>query len=482
MKKLMCILVSALVLFSLGLSGCGDNKDDVAEVDGTRPVLTMGNYTITYAVYKALYDSYLPYMQANGLDPLGSVTLLESFQDWLIQSLADDIVVLYQAELNGFTLSEEQEQQLAEETEKEINDLYTEYYSMAEEDYENDPSISVADRFTAFINSVSKYYTGVEMSWDEYKEEYSAEKRRAFIIQEYKELVTQEFVPESSDITDWYDTEYDSDKTNYTASPGRYKADQESFELYYGLKDDIYPVTYVPEGYSRMMHIVVSPEGELSEEYYSKLDQMEQLRAEFGSLAFEDALNGTDANAERIAEILAEYTALKTETDTEFETYSQSALEKINRAYAALEAGQPFAEVMLEYTEDELIIGSDDTNGCEAFQQKGQLISLVHDSSDDWSTGIKDEFRKLSLNEYSEVFVDGGSYHIIYYAGDEPSGDIPMQDIYGIISEIIAPDIREAQWEELLEEWRNDPALVKDMDLIRSIGREDVNGDSDDAS
>lgn len=481
MKKTICMLVCILMLMGACMSGCvldGGNAEPTAvpaaNIDPTLPVLTMGNHSISFAIYNALYDSYLPYMQYTGYDPLSSIDMLESFQDWIIDSLANDIVVLYEADVNGYVLNEEQETRLAEELEQELQDLYDEYYSLAEEDYETNSSVSVGEYFEKYINQVSEYYTGVSMSWAEYQEEYGAEKRRSFIIQEYKEYVTAEFTPTNSDVTSWYDTEYDSDKTNYTSTPGAYKVDQEYYEANYGLKDDAYPPTYVPTGYSRMMHIIVTPEGELSEEYATKLSRMEEIRTEYCELAFEDAVNVSDANAEAMAALMDEYFTLKAETDQEFAEYSQAALEKINQAYAALEAGQPFSDVMVEYTEDVAVVGSDDVNGCVAFQQKGQLISQEYSSTSDWSAGVKAEFGKLSIGDYSEVFIDGGSYHIIYYVGDETAGDVELQSIYNVISEIIADDVRDKQWQALIEEWKNDPNLVKDMELIRALGKDDV--------
>ena len=75
-------------------------KIDISTVDATTPILTIGEEKISFAIYKALYDSYLPYMQSAGYDPLSTRSSLESFQDWLVDSLAKDLVVLYQAGQN----------------------------------------------------------------------------------------------------------------------------------------------------------------------------------------------------------------------------------------------------------------------------------------------------------------------------------------------------------------------------------------------
>ena len=128
MKRYLCLAL-AILLSIFSFSACkldGKDKDpesggdDVTAetVDPTATILSIGNQKVSYAVYRALYDSYLPYMQSSGYDPLESQSSLESFQDWLVDSLAQDIVILHQAEENGFELTAEQEAELKAQTEE----------------------------------------------------------------------------------------------------------------------------------------------------------------------------------------------------------------------------------------------------------------------------------------------------------------------------------------------------------------------------
>lgn len=485
MKKAVCILLLASVLFVLFAAGCslkdkeGQNGADntevnIDEVDPTTPILTIGDQKITFAIYKALYESYLPYMQSTGYDPLDSKDSLESFQDWLVDSLSKDLVILHQAETNGFTLTEDQERELEEQTAGEIQELYDTYYGYAEKDYEDDPTITVETYFENYIASMSKYYTGVEMNWEDYQKEYSNEARRSFIIQSYKDSVCEEFTPSNQDVTDWYDTRYNSNKSSYTDYPSKYKTDEEYYEMYYGEKDDAFPVLYVPSGYSRVMHIVITPAGELSEQYENDMKRIDEIKAEFADLAFEDAVSGEQTHDEQIAALIAEYNTLKASTDAEYMSYSAAARDKIGKAYAALRSGQPFAKVMEDYTEDPRIVGDNNYNGCAAFREKGELISLEYTSNNDWSETVKAEFEKLSVGEYSEVFRDGDSYHIIYYVGDETPGDVELGKVYSEISALCAQSVRDSQWDAIVEEWLRDPELVRNESLIRSLGLADV--------
>lgn len=79
---------------------------------------------------------------------------------------------------------------------------------------------------------------------------------------------------------------------------------------------------------------------------------MNNLKTEYCTLAFDDAINGTSTNAARIAEIISEYKAKQAEYDKYYAEYTASAYEKINAAYARLEAGEDFKAVMADVTEN----------------------------------------------------------------------------------------------------------------------------------
>lgn len=470
MKKLMAALIAGTLC--LALFGCSLSEKNTS--DPTTVVVSIGDEKADLAAFKALYDNYLPYMQYYGQDPLSSAAALESFQDWILDSLTNDLVTRYQAKEAGFKLTDEQEEELKKQTDEEIKTVYDRLMKYAEQSFADDPDTSVETYFDGLVNSESEYYTGVALGWEDYKAYYEEQARDAYIVKAYKEFVCREFEPTEADVRSWYESACAADKANYEDSPEKYRKDEELYETSFGVIEGAYPITYVPDGYSRMMHIIVTPEGELSDEYVQKLDRMEQLKAEYGELAFSDALSGQALHAQRLQAILDEYSGLKSETDTEFDSFVAGARNKIYMAYGELEEGKPFAEVMLKYTEDERVVGRDGTGGCEAFREKGELISTVHNGPGDWSETIKSEFAKLVKGTYSKVFMDGGSYHIIYYASDEKAGVVGMDSIYDDIKSICLDGVQGSQWEALLEEWKNDPELKVNMDLVRSVGVGDL--------
>lgn len=463
--------VSALLLVGIFvLSACSLKKNGNGEADASKPVITIGEESVSLAMYKALFDSYLPYMQYSGQDPYESESSLSSFRAWLVDILSDDLVTLYQAKKAGFELSAEQEAELETQTESDIEELYNNFMKLAEQSFSEDPSIPVSVYFDGIVNSESEYYTGTAMSWEDYKEHYRVESRHSMMVKAYRDAVCAEFVPDEEDIEDWYEENLANDRSYYTANPEKYKTNQELFEQYFGKRDGVYPITYAPSGYSRVMQIVVTPSGELSKEYGEKKARMEELRTEYAELAFEDAVNGSSKNEERINEILNEYRALKASTDAEYDSFVEEAQNKIDEALSALHSGEDFKSVMLRFTEDARIVGDGTNEGCEAFREKGELISLEYKSSGDFSDTFKEEFRRLVPGQYSNVFMDGDSFKIIYYASDVEAGDVPIEELYDDIKAVCTAAVQDAQWEELLAEWKKDPALSIDEELIKTVG------------
>ena len=474
LSRIACLLTA--LVFMLCACSENNNQQENEPADRSVPVVSIGEESVSLAMYTALFDNYLPYMQYSGYDPLESESSLTSYRSWLVDILTDDLVTLYQAKQAGFTLSEEDEQKLAEDSEAEINELYNSFMKLAEQDFADDPSVPVSVNFEGIVNSESEYYTGIAMSWEDYKAHYREQARNAAIVSAYREKVCEEFVPGEDDVADWYDSASRSDKETYTAHPERYKEDEEEYEQSFGVKTGVYPIAYVPSGYYRMRQIVVSPQGELSGEYGEKLKRMDAIKQEYGTLAFEDAASGSSRNSMRMEELLNEYHALKESTDAEYADYVADARAKIGEALECLRDGEDFVDVMLRYTEDERIIGSDGSEGVAAFVEKGELISLEYTSSVDWSSAIKDEFAKLEPGQHSGVFMEGGSYRIIYYEAEEPSGFVPMAQIYDSIEAVCTETARDEQWAALLTEWKKDPALFIDEELLKTVGTDKKEG------
>ena len=469
MKKIIAA-VSILAASALMLCACslGGKQKDPSKADPASAVISIGGESISLAAFKANFDSFLPYMQYYGQDPLENYTSLVSFQDWLVDAMTDDLVTLYQAERAGFKLSSSQEAELAERTESELDSAYNSFMKYAEDMLGSDPRMTINDYFEGLVNTESEYCTGIAMSWKDYREYLSEEARKAYIVSAYHDKVCEEFAPTDDDINDWYEAALVSDKSSYTEAPERYKEDEELYEQFFGMREGVSPVTYVPSGYYRILHIVVTPEGELPEEHSAKLARMDEIKALYAELSFEDAVNGTKAHSAEMEALIKEYKALKEATGEDYADFVAEANKKITQAYSELLSGKDFSEVMLRYTEDERVVPG------SAIAERGELISLEYTSENDWSEGVKAQFAKLSEGEYSGVFMDGGSYHLIYFLGAERAGEVPIEKLYEDIKTVCGSGVQDSLWESLLSEWKKDPDLKINEELIRTVGKDEL--------
>ena len=106
--RVVCFIAAAAFLFCF--SGCKNNNNDKNGVpnDKTAAVASIGDETVSYALYTAAFDSYLSYMEQMGYDPVSNEEELQKFRDWVLEYLVKDMVVLYRAKEEGFKLSDEQ--------------------------------------------------------------------------------------------------------------------------------------------------------------------------------------------------------------------------------------------------------------------------------------------------------------------------------------------------------------------------------------
>lgn len=465
--------VLALVM-ALTFGACKKNSEtDNANVnDNTSIVAKIGDESINMALYKAAFDSYAEYWTQLGFDPFTSKADLENLQDVVLEGLLGDIAVLYHAKKDGMTLTEEEHKAVEAEFDEAYAQLESDYMTLAEEAQKNDPSLTVEQHYAKLIGELSAYYTGRVMSVDEYKAEYLKELINEVIIEKYKEKVVSEFKVSEEEVVEWYIKQVEVDKELYSNTPEQFKEDTDFYEVYRGLRSDAYPTTYAPEGYARLMDIVVLPEGTLSEEYSEKLAELTKIGDECAALLFNDAINGNNDNKAKIDDLLVKYRAVEKEVDALYEEFIASAKTKIDAAYAELESGTPFAEVMLKYTENTYVIGEGDYQGSTAFRTVGQLIAPEIDcGTSDWSKTVKEIFSMTPEGKYSNVFTDDdGSLHIIYNCGKVQSGQIDIESVRSDIEYVLKNENGTKDWDELVKAWIADSAMEVNRESIRAVG------------
>ena len=454
MKKIFAAAL-ALVL-ALSVIGCSvapsAGEGDTAVVDSDEAVATIGDRKVTFGEYKQLFDAYAQYYAMMGYDISADEEGTKQLQDSIIDALVVNEIIAYQAAQSGYDkLSDEKLAEIEEQAAADLNSIVEEYRKQAESDAEADSGIDVEERLAEYIADEAEAYTGERMTAEEYGKWILENSTESAIGEAFKEAMLKDVTVSDDEIKSWYDENLKTQQEAYDKNPENYKEDKEAEELYGGD-----PVLYVPEGYSRVLHILITPEDAISDEYSEKFSEMEDLKSEYGELAFTVNVEGGEG-ADRLSEIKTEYNKLKTDADKIKDEYLAPSVEKAKEAYAKLQAGEEFSKVAEEY--------SPDTEGNE----NGLLISVKHSGSYDWSKEVKDAFAKIKQGEYTEPVKDDEGVHILYYLSDEPAGEVGLDSVKDKIKEILLLDVQEDEWNQMLETWKNDESVSLNEELVRSV-------------
>lgn len=465
MKKFLALLIAAILILGIA-AGCSlkdqpntDEPVNTSDIADDAPVVTVdGEVVLTWADFKNEYTTYNEQFYQSSGAYLEDAGYADTAVQEIIDFYTEDAVIAYQAKKQGIDqLTTEQQTEL----QTQIDDLikgYDEYYrATAEEEAAGDATIDVDARVNELIAEEAQYYTGKEMTYDEFMGWLTDAVTDQFVGDILKEKALTDVVVDDDYIETWYNEELSSQQESYETDPSYYLSDQESFELG---DEGAVPVLYVPEGYARVMDILAVPTGTLPDDYEQKLTDMNTLQEEYGKLSFEDATGGSSENAARMAEILTEYAALKAETDAAHDEYVRAAKEKIEAAYAELQAGTPFADVLVKYTENTKFTDN------ETFRQKG---ALMHSEGSDWSNAVIEAFNSLSVGSFSAVFEDDEGFHILYYVSDEIPGARTLSDVTELVRPAATEQKKSEEWDAILTAWKADSSVVIDQDLVDSV-------------
>lgn len=469
MKKWISVLLAACILLPL-FAACqltdrekpGEN-DLPAELDLEAVAAKVGEETITLGAVKTLFDNYVNYFSYYGYDVTSDEETLFQFQDDIVNKLVEEkLLALKARELGYDKFTSEQQAEIGRRVQEELDGMAEYYREQAEEDFAADGSIDVEARIEALILEEAAY----NMSKDDVTyEEYTAYIREDLTRTYLAELLFDGelgdvSVPEE-DVIAAFNAQLTADQAAYEEDPAAYQAAQETYET----TGEGLPALFVPEGYARIYDIFIPFEGDLAKEYEANQKTMDERKRDYQELAFADALAGTADNAARMAEILAEYMALKGENDQLYAAHTASARELIDALYAKLQAGADFKELMLANTKNE------NFTKVAVFTERGMLITTEYDADDSWGDATKEAFAALSAGAYSEPFAESDGLHIIFRLGDEKAG--PLENAGETYERVRAQALKTAkdeEWTALLTEWKNGDSVALYKEVYRVLG------------
>lgn len=464
MNKIAKSLVAAVLALAFTASMFGCSLVSVNEEKNRAQVVAkVGDIEITKGEYMDTFDYYLYMYQMYGQDPTTSADGLKSFQDLIMDAVVSTKVVEYQAKKQGYTnLTAEQLSEVDEGVQSDLDYYKQTAQTQAESEFAEDPSINVETRKTELFNQMIEQQYGEKLTEAQLKTKLAEERTNSIAMNAMQDAFSAGITVTDEEVQSAFDQQLTSDKTSLTADPSSYKARQESFER---SGAGAMPPLYAPEGYIRFKHIAILSEEALGTEYTEIQTLMQDLADELSKLTLEDEA----ANAARIAEIKAEYAAKKAEAASMRDTLFAPAKAKIDEAYAKLQSGASFDDVMKEYTQDADFKASADAATENTFLTTGVLLSKV---TQDYSDEVRDTALKLTTpSSYSEIIVDDEGYHIVQFVGTEPAGERKLADYQEQLKQSVLSAKQEDEWYTLVEEWTKDTTIVTTyLDLIRDVG------------
>ena len=393
----------------------------------------MGTFNSQYSYMSQMYSMY-------GLS-LTSDTLT-SIEQSVVENAVENVAIKQQMDARGLKLSDEKVAELEAEVDEHYQEAYDTLYAQA--DGETD---AVKAKQTE-VNLYSMGYTRESL--------YGIEEASANY-----ELIEETLRDEITEVTDdelqaAYDEKVESDEATYGASPA-------SFES--AMSSDSTIVTWMPEGYRTVKHILVKPEDDAltavtdaRNAVTAAESELEALRTELDELNDDDA---EDAEAEETEEAEAPRTAediqadidaaeenlasLKTAAEKAEADCLASVQDKLDEIYQKIEDGEDFEALIEAYGEDPGMQN-------EPTKTRGYYVSS---ESTTWDKNFTAGAMLLeNVGDVSETpVISTSGVHIIRYESDVTPGAVALEDVKDALYDDTLEDLKDNHFTDSLASW-----------------------------
>lgn len=397
----------------------------LAEYDG-------GTVTVADIIYDFNYQwSYyyqLYAMAGMELDEETVAMLRDSCVDAAVERAAQNA----EAERRGLALTEK-EIAAAEQTARQLYD--ESYASLLSQATDADEDVRAARTEYELYASGQDYETVLAY--------YTAEALNAKLREQEDAGITD---PGEESIEQAYDQRVESDEANYADSPASFESAMTSGTL----------VTWMPEGYRTVKHILVIPDESVLTPYQEAKSELDSMQTELDSLN-EQLLAATDddpAEGEEAADPAALETQIAAQeaaiaaAEEELSILADACFADVqatlDEIQARLDAGEDFQTLIDEYGEDPGMQN-------EPTATVGYYVSA---DSTTWDTAFRDAAMLLSnVGDVSEPVLSMSGVHIIRYESDVTPGPVPLDDVRDKLFDEALTAAREEHYGALLDEW-----------------------------
>ena len=479
-KKALSALIAVALTLSFAACGKGANNaspsnatssDAAADPDRDAIAVQVGEkYTITKGEIADQYDYMVSMYSAYGMSAPSTDEDIAAMQDNVISSLVTEKIKLYEADQLGITLTDEQKAEVEKQVEEQMTSYTDSFRAQAESEGAADVEARTQEIFQEQIDAA-----GMELDVDGFRNFMVERYTEEAIKEALKAEVTKGVTATDEEIQTYFDDLLASQKETYTTTPADFGYAAEDFQMNGGD-----PMLYTPEGYVRVRSIAISPAGEVSADYTALKDELTALETEYGTAALtalaekyaaknaaatDTSINITTDEIEGGAELVNDYITKKAAADALYEEFIKDAREKANEAFASLEAGTSFEDVLKTYGEDSMY------TEYPSFVDTG-LLMYVGGEDTTWNEELVKAVGLLKDGEYSDVILVDDVFYIVQLVGSEPAGERTLTDAHDDIKAAVIALNSDTLWGTQLETWQNDTKIVTYFeDVYRSIGK-----------
>lgn len=365
----------------------------------------MASFSNMYSNYSQMYSMFGYSM------PADMVTTVEQS---VVEDAVKNVAIAKQMEARGLKLDDEKLTALQTEADEHYKELYDTFYA------------SVTEKDEAVHAKQTEYNMAVNGFTKDAL--YAIE-----VAEANQELVEQNVRDEISDLSDEelqaaYEAKLKEDEDKYSASGSSLESDMSSEDAL---------VSWLPEGYRTVKHILIIPEESVLDAYKDARSAYEDAQSDLDTLNDEleelshdhEAEEGEEEEPHRTAEeIQADIDAaqtklesLKTGMDKAAEDCRTAVKEKTDEIYAKLDAGEDFAALIEAYGEDPGMQN-------EPTKTRGYYVST---GSTNWDKNFTEG--AMSLEKVGDVtrtpVVGNSGVHIIRYETDVTPGAVALEEI-----------------------------------------------------
>ena len=452
--KLACLLTMlALVLTGCSLIEIDPVKElaentEAMEKDYAKVVVSYDGGEITKGELMADYYyqfSYFSYMYAmyygTSLTEENALAIANS----VAQGYMNTTAVLIKAEEMGITLTDEEIAECEEYAQTEWQEEYDSVYASVEAETEEERALYTD--YELAVQGVSYEYYYNQYAWD-------------IILTKVQDEVTAD-APQLTDdelLVALAEQAMEDEKT--------YSANTSAFEE--AMIDGTSIVTWIPEGYRTVKHILIIPDDEVVDAYIATRNELNVANSEMAKLTTERLEVKNGEGTRTLEEVEADITAKQAEIDELNAKLDKNEADcianvqdQLDEIYAHLDAGEDFDTVMAEY-------GKDPGMAMDPSKTNGYYVCAT---SETWDYSFRNAAMSLeNVGDYSaEPVVSASGVHIIYYNSDVRGGAVPLAEIHDEFAASAQENANAEYFNNLCAEWVADLNPQYNMDNFINI-------------